>query len=185
MLNIISTRGDFDLRFNPIHRSVAVLQRQCLDTSELQTHVEHARKSIDAPEASRIHALLTGLREELAATTSRLQERIESLSPGQRQWPLIIGESQSFWQLFHVDGANCSSHLEALLSGYVRYARSTSESIAFLETLGDQESAQLLKAIFDAADRNIWFLEFYMEGLALRMDLERLPEFAPQALSIP
>ena len=45
-----------------------------------------------------------------------------------------------------------------------------------------------MKTMFEAADKSIWILEFYMEGLALRADLERLPDFASsiaQAFSIP
>jgi hypothetical protein len=42
----------------------------------------------------------------------------------------------------------------------------------------------LMKKIFEVADQGIWFIELYMEVLALRMDTGRLPEF-PRALGIP
>jgi DNA-binding ferritin-like protein len=171
MSNAIQAREDY--------KAVAILQQQCLNTAELRSRIDHARKRIDAPDAARIHALLTGLHGELAAVTRLLEERIGTLSPGYAQPQRSHAEQESFWQLFRTDGSDCSGHLEALLAGYLRYARATSDSIAFLQTLGDEESVELMNLTFDAADRSIWFLEFYMEGLALRMDLEHLPEFAP------
>src|SRR5262245_10139691 len=179
MLNAIQAREEYDLRFHPQNRAVAILRVQYLDTAELQSRIDHARELIEAPKESRIHALLTGLREELAFAIERLQERIGSLSPDHAPLQQSGVESQTFWQLFRTDGSDCSGHMEALLSGYVRYARATSDSLSILQALGDEQSAQLMKRLFDAADRNIWFLEFYMEGLALRVDLERLPRFAP------
>jgi hypothetical protein len=179
MSNAIETREDYDLRLNSRHPAVAILQRHYVDTVELRSRIDHARNLIEAPYAARIQSLLAGLREELAVITKLLQERLASLSPDYNHLQRPHTESEQFWQLFRIDGCDCSGHLEALLSGYVRYARATSDSIALLQTLGDEESVQLMNTMFDAADRSIWFLEFYMEGLALRMDLERLPEFAP------
>ena len=161
------------------YQAVAVLQQQCLDAAELRSRIDHARNRIDAPNAARIHSLLTGLHEELAIVTRLLEERIGTLSPDCASTRRSGDGHESFWQLFRTDGCDCSGHLEALLAGYVRYARATSDSIAFLQTLGDEESVELMKLTFDAADKSIWFLEFYMEGLALHMDLEHLPEFAP------
>jgi len=188
MSNVFQTEEDYDLRLNPLHRAIAILERRLMDTVELRWHVDHARNLIDAPHAARIHSLLTGLREELAMITRLLRERIRSLSPGYSPLERSHLDPQPFWQLFRIDGCDCSGHLEALLSGYVRYARATSESVSYLQTLGDEESVQLMEKMFDAADKSIWLLEFYMEGLALRTDLERLPEFAStiaQAFSIP
>ena len=179
MSNAIQDRVDYDLRLNPHHHVVAILQRQYVDTVELRSRIDHARNLIETPYAAPVQSLLAGLREELAVVTKLLQERLGSLSPDYTHLQRPHTESEQFWQLFRIDGCDCSGHLEALLCGYVRYARATSDSIALLQTLGDEESVQLMQMMFDAADSGIWFLEFYMEGLALRMDLERLPEFAP------
>ena len=43
--------------------------------------------------------------------------------------------------------------------------------------MGDVESLILLERISAVADRGIWFIELYMESLALHMDSEHLPEF--------
>jgi hypothetical protein len=86
-------------------------------------------------------------------------------------------DSLPLWRLFDTDGSDSRAHLESLLSGYAHYARTTSDSISMSEMLGDVESVKLLRKIFKAADRGIWFIEFYLEGLALHMDTGRLPAF--------
>lgn len=185
MAYVSQTGEDYDFRLNPLNRAVAVLQRHYLDTVELRWHIDRARDVIDAARADRVRLLLSGVSGELAACGILLQERIETLSPGSGhhlQW--AEADSRPFWRLFRLDGSDCSGHLEALLSGCVHFARATSDSITFLEMLGDAESVTLMKKIFDVADQGIWFIELYMEMLALRMDTGRLPEF-PRVLGIP
>jgi len=46
-----------------------------------------------------------------------------------------------------------------------------------MELMGDVESLILLERISAVADRGIWFIELYIESLALHMDGEHLPEF--------
>ena len=179
MSYVSQDREDYDLRLNPLNRAVVVLQRQYLDTAELRSHIDRARDAIDAANAARVCSLLSGVSGELSTCGTLLQERIGSLSPSSPPLQPAEGDSQRFWRLFRTDGPDCSGHLEALLSGYVHYARATSDSIAFLEMLGDADSVTLMQRIFDVADRGIWFIELYMEGLALHMDTGRLPEFTP------
>jgi hypothetical protein len=73
MSNAIQAREDYDLRLNPSNRAVAVLQRQCLDTAELLSHVDHARGAINGRNAACIRSLLTGLRGELTAGAKLLE----------------------------------------------------------------------------------------------------------------
>ena len=65
-----------------------------------------------------------------------------------------------------------------LLCGYARYARQTSEAITSLRRSGDLESSELLRVISNAVERCLWFLEIYLEGLALNSDGSRLPEWS-------
>lgn len=165
------------LEHNPLRRAITVLERQYLDTVELQAHVDDARKSIYVHNPPNIGLLLEGMSGELTAWRASLEERITSLLPRSVRPRASEIDAQPFWRLFQTDGSDCGAHLEALLSGYAHYSRATCDSIAFLELLGDADSVRLLQKISTAADKAIWFVEIYMEGLALRMDLARLPAF--------
>jgi DNA-binding ferritin-like protein len=174
---VSQVREDHEHRLNPPISSVAALARHVVDTVDLQSHVDFARDQIDAPTATAIQLLLNGLSRELGRCIMLLQERLRSLSPGSVLPRQPRADSLRLWQLFDTDGSDCRAHLESLLSGYVHYARTTSDSISILEMLGEAEGVKLLRKIFKAADRGIWFIEFYLEGLALHMDTRRLPAF--------
>ena len=174
-----ATTEDYRPDHNPLERAVAVLQRQFVDTVELQLHVDIARENINAGNAPNIGSLLDGMSGELTACCMLLQRRIALLSSDSaRARPSETG-SEFFWDLFRSDGSDCPAHLEALLSGYAHYARATCDSIAFLQLLGDAESARLLERVSAVAERSLWFIELYMEGLALHMDVGYLPEWTP------
>ena len=169
---------DYGTEPTPLHRTVAVLDRQWMDTVELRTHVDQARQCIRAGIPRNIRSLLDGMSCELNACCRMLQDRIAQLSPRfMRSLQSAIESESSFWRLFPTEESDCATHFEALLSGFARYARRASDSVTFMELMGDTESLILLERISAVADRGIWFIELYMESLALHMDSEHLPEF--------
>ena len=169
---------DYGTEPTPLHRTVAVLDRQWMDTVELLTHVDQARQCIRAGITRNIRSLLDGMSCELNACCRLLQDRIAQLSPTfMRSRQSGIESESSVWRLFPTEESDCTTHLEALLSGFARYARRASDSVTFMELMGDVESLILLERISAVADRGIWFIELYMESLALHMDGEHLPEF--------
>jgi hypothetical protein len=171
-----SGADDWGSEPTPLHRTVAVLHRQWLDTAELLTHVNQARQC--AGITRNIRSLLDGMSCELNACCRLLQDRIAQLSPYfMRTRQSRIESESSFWRLFHIEESDCATHLEALLSGFAHYARRVSDSVTFMELMGDVESLILLERISAVAERGMWFIELYMESLALHMDGEHLPEF--------
>jgi len=93
-----------------------------------------------------------------------------------RKEPAVTEPDQiSYWRLFPVDSYDLRDQLEVLLCGYAHYARQTSEACTKLQQAGDLQSSELLAAISKRIDRCLWFLEIHLEGLALRMDDNRLP----------
>lgn len=169
----------YEPRLNPLNRAIAVLERQSMDTAGLRSLVDWARAEIHASNAAPIQSLLDGMSRELNAVATLLQRRIASLSAGSARDQTTAENSTLFWRFFRMDASDCAIHLQALLSSYVHFARGNDDSIAFLQVLGDTESVRLLERITDVAKRGIWFIELYIEGLALRMDTARLPEFNP------
>ena len=173
-----SGAADHGTEPTPLHRTVGVLDRQWMDTVELLTHVDQARKCIRAGIPRNIRSLLDGMSCELNACCRLLQDRIAQLSPRfMRSRQSAIESESSFWRLFPTEESDCTTHLEALLSGFARYPRRACDSVTFMELMGDAESLILLERISAVADRGIWFIELYMESLALDMDGEHLPEF--------
>src|SRR5437667_423729 len=69
--------------------------------------------------------------------------------------------------------------LESLLCCYAHYARETSAASVSLQRLGDIESSRILAAIMSCVDRCLWFIEIYLEGLALKTDGSQLPDWSP------
>jgi len=51
---------------------------------------------------------------------------------------------------------------------YARYVRTSSDALAKLERLDDLESARIVGIALAAAEKGLWFIEAYMEGVALR-----------------
>ena len=169
---------DYGTEPTPLHRTVAVLDRQWMDTVELLTHVDEARECICAGITPNIRSLLDGMSCELNACCRLIQDRIAQLSPCfMRSRQSEIESESSFWRLYQAEGSECVMHMEALLSGYAHYARRATDSVTFMQLLGDVESVILLERISAVADRGIWFIELYMESLALHVDSEHLPEF--------
>jgi DNA-binding ferritin-like protein len=145
--------------------------------------VDRARGTINGANAPNIRSLLDGLSLELTACFSWLEQRLSSLLANAAATRPSNPESNSFWRLYGAGETDTPAHLEALLSGYAHYARATSDSIEFLVRLGDTESAKVLERVAAVSDKGLWFIELYMEGLALHMDLGHLPSFIPAAVS--
>jgi len=161
-------------------RTVSVLRWQYLDTLELRAHVEEARASIaTSGRDGNIVSMLDGMSEELRNCGLLLNERISDLSPGSARLDATPKSRQTFWRLFK-GSSGCSEQLEALLSGYLHYAKAASTFIGVLEVLGDVAGVQIMKKIFEAADSSIWFLSLSMERIALLgIDNDSLPRFTP------
>jgi hypothetical protein len=76
---------------------------------------------------------------------------------------------------------NCRELLETLLAGYGRYARNAYDSMCRLENYGDTEGAETVHKVIPAVEKGLCFIELYIEGLALHMDVNRLPEWPVSA----
>lgn len=165
-------KSDDDLRKR---RPIFILENQLMDTLELQWHVHQAGVRLSEIGDAKIEALFDGLTAELRMFIDTIHARLQSL---RKEGPhLVEWTSSSFWRLFAKDDVNGFSQFEALVYGYAHYAKQTSKAIANLDVMGDSESANLLKRIFNATDRCLWFVEIYMEGFALNVDSCGLPDW--------
>ena len=166
-----------------IDQLISLLTRELTLARDLQVHLRRASRAFQGRVHSRVANLPLYLQRDLLAQERLLARRLESLSRGRAVVPGPATEQQVFWALFPEDGADCRSHLEALVAGYARFMRSTSEIAATVKALTDMESLRILEGLAAIGNRGLWFLEIYLEGLALRMDGVRLPEWPKSALT--
>jgi hypothetical protein len=171
---------DYQLEQSPMNRALAVLKCQCVDTVELQAQVARALES-EASGSAQVQMLLDGIKRELGVCRAWLEERMALCSPGPGQSGAAELAPSPLRGLTSGEGFDCVAHLATVLSAYLKYARATSESITFLEFLGDSDSVKIMRRISSVVDRGIWFLEIYMEGLSLHMDTSHLPKYVTAA----
>jgi len=162
---------------------LVILEKQLMRTFELAWHVEQARTRSNGELSEKARSLFAGMANELQSFSQMIGERIESLKSGKssnmRQPCIARADVNSHWRLFRADSADLHEQLESLLCGYARYARETSAASVSLQRLGDIESSRILAAIMSCIDRCLWFIEIYLEGLALKTDGSRLPDWSP------
>lgn len=156
-------------------RPVSVLEKQFLDTLELIWHVKQARIRLNGEGSMKIRLLFDGMASELEIYSEMIRKRLES---SQTDEPHAVEvKPGSFWRLFAAEELELREQLESLLCGYAHYARQTSDAMVSLLRAGDLESSELLASVFKASERCLWFLEIYLEGLALNTDSAGLPDW--------
>lgn len=163
-------------------RIIALLQYQLALSRELNIRLRHASRTLKGRAHPRIVQLLTNLYRDLLAERSRLAERLDSLSPGCATVRAPVPGQRVFWSLFPAGDADCRAHLEALVAGYARFMRFTSGILTALTPIADPEDVRIVERFAVAGNRGLWYLEIYLEGLALRMDQNRLPRWREHAV---
>jgi hypothetical protein len=76
-----------------------------------------------------------------------------------------------------LDALDAHDHLEALLSSYSRYESDTKHNMKAAQEIGDSETLELLQVISVSIENNLWFLEAYLEGVAIGLHGGRLPRW--------
>jgi DNA-binding ferritin-like protein len=166
-----------------IERPVLILEKQLMDTLELASHVYQARMRPNFEMLPKIRTLFDGMADELQTFCNLIRQRIESLNGDTRRTLETV--QSSYRRLRLVESITLRDQLDTLLCGYARYARQTSEATTSLQRARDEESLSILNLIFRAVDRCLWFLETYLEGLALNTDISRLPDWRSATPLVP
>jgi DNA-binding ferritin-like protein len=157
-------------------RPVLILEKQLIDTLELQWHAQQVRIRSNGTTTTKTRLLFDGMASEIQTFIDLIRKRLECW---RKEAPHIVENVPgSYWRLFAADSIDPREQFEALLCSYARYARQTWEALTSLRRSGDLESSELLGMISNAIERCLWFLEIYLEGLALNSDGSRLPEWS-------
>ena len=159
-------------------RPILVLEKQLLDTLELQWCVQRARIRLNGASTTKALILFNGIAGELEVFADMIRKRLEYWTPLEPTG--FTRRSNSNWRLFPVGAVNAREQIEALSCDYTRYLRRTLEAMTSLRLAGDLQSYELLNVIFRTAERSLSFLEMYAEALAMNIDDSRLPEWSPE-----
>jgi DNA-binding ferritin-like protein len=78
---------------------------------------------------------------------------------------------------YPVDALTAREHLEALLSSYSRYELNARENLLTAQTLEDPDAITLIQQILTSVEKNLWFLEADLEGVAVGVSSTKLPSW--------
>jgi len=156
-----------------------VLAKHLIDTLELTWRIQRTSARLNGPTPQKIQSLFDGMIRELHLFSDMIADRLGALAveePGS-----VTFRPNQYWRLFAEGGLDLPEVLELLLCGCAHYSQLTSEAITDLRWWEDADSVKLLKSISMKVDRCLWFLDIYLEGLALSTDASRLPDWQPAA----
>ena len=161
-------------------RPLLILEKQLMDTLELQWHVQQVRIRSNVATTKKTRILFDGVSSELEKFIGAIRKRLDYWRTEETH--IVELGPGSHRRLFAVDGIELREQFEALICGYVHYEKQTSAAIASLRLSGDLESVELLGAISKVVERCIWYLAIYLEAMALNCDGSRLPEWSAVAV---
>jgi DNA-binding ferritin-like protein len=163
------TIDDRELDRVAYRRAVTILRDQLVLTMDLAARVDGhlTRTNGNNP---KIATLLNGLSDELQTSIAQIQRRIRLIARGTIVPQANGAARDSIWRSFDEDEKDLRSQMESLFCGYLLYAAATWEATRILERLTDKESVQLLNRLAAVAEKALWFIEAYLESIALHGD---------------
>ena len=163
------------VQINPAENVIHSLERERVEVMELRRYLMQVRALMKGRLAPRIQELLDGLFLGVTHSCDLLSVRVNSLS-----YDSVIGPHPSLpreyrWQIPAGGITTCAELLRSLQGAYAHCARTTVESMSAIASLGDMESFAILRWVSSSTKEALWFIEIYLEGLAIGMDCRALP----------
>jgi starvation-inducible DNA-binding protein len=160
------------------------LNKQLADIIDLRSQARQAHFNVKGPYSQALGSLFDGLARELRRFADLMAERIRALGGH----PAVTVRSvalESNLRDYPTDALDAREHLEALLSSYSLYELNTRHNMKAAQAIGDLETTQLLELILISIEKNLWFLEAYLEGIAVGLHGGKLPQWTPAIESLP
>jgi starvation-inducible DNA-binding protein len=155
---------------------VQLLNQQLADTVDLRSQARQARLNVRDVYAQELTWLFDGLAQELRQFADALAQRICDLG-GHPLTTVRFAARASHLRDYPLDALDPRDHLEALLSGFSRYEFDTQHNRSAAKKAGDLETDKLLAVIAVAIEKNLWFIEAYLEGIAVGLQPAHLPQW--------
>jgi len=153
---------------------VQLLNKQLADTLDLRSQARQAVFNVRGPYRAELHALFDQLAQELRRFADSIVKHICE-GGGYARATIRSAAQDSGLRDYVGDVFDGHDFLQALLSSYSRYERDTLRNIKAAQEIGDAATAALLQAILASIGNSLWFLEAYLEGIAIRLDAKKLP----------
>jgi len=153
-----------------------LLNKQLANTVDLRSRARQAHFNVKGPYAEELGSLFDGLARELREFADLIAQRISALGGLPAATVRFVARESSLRD-YPLDALNAYDHLHALLSSYSRYEWFTRHNMKTTQHIGDSETEQLLKRISAAIEKNLWFLEAYLEGVAVGLHGRKMPKW--------
>jgi starvation-inducible DNA-binding protein len=155
---------------------IPLINKQLADTVDLRSQTRQAHFNVRGPYVQALSSLFDGLARELRRFADLIAKRLRSMG-GHPAVTVRSVARESNLRNYPLDALDAHEHLEALLSSYSRYELDTRNNMNAAQEIGDSETAKLLQLILISTERNLWFLEAYLEGIAVGLHGRKLPQW--------
>jgi starvation-inducible DNA-binding protein len=156
--------------------TVRLLNQQLADTLDLRSQARQSYFNVRGSYSQELRLLFDGLARDLRQVADLVAERITDVG-GYAIATVRSVADESGLRHYPTDVLDAHDQLEALLSSYSRYELDTQHNMKAAREIGDSETAALLQVIGVSIENNLWFLEAYLEGIAIGLHGRKLPSW--------
>ena len=153
---------------------VCLLNKQLADTLDLRLQARQSFFNVRGPYTQELRSLFDGLSRDLRSFADLVAERINQAG-GYAVATVRSVAHESGLRDYPGDVLDSRDQLDALLSGYSRYELDTQRNLKAVREAGDAATAALLQRILAMTENNLWFIEAYLEGIAVGLHGRKLP----------
>jgi starvation-inducible DNA-binding protein len=151
-----------------------LLNKQLADTLDLRSQARQSYFNVRGLHSQELRSLFDGLSRDLRQFADLIAERINRVG-GYAVATVRSVAHESGLRDYPVDAFDSRDQLEALLSSYSRYELDTQQNMRTAGELGDSGTVELLQSMLVSVENNLWFLEAYLEGVAVGLHGRKLP----------
>ncbi len=142
--------------------ALQTLQSRLVDGLDLALVIKQAHWDLKGPEFIGIHMMLDGFRDQLDDLNDKVAERIVQLGGTARGTTQAIAAGSKL-AAYPMDIYKIGDHLAALTDRYAVYANAVREGIHGADEAGEPDTADLFTEISRAVDKQLWFLEAFVQ----------------------
>ncbi len=153
---------------------VRLLNKQLADTLDLRSQARQSYFNARGPYGQELRSLFDGLARDLRCFADLIADRIVGAG-GYAVATVRSVAHESGLRDYPVDVLNSHDQLAALLSSYSRYELVTGHNLKAVQEIGDPPTAEILQLISVSIEHELWFLEAYLEGIAVGLHGRKLP----------
>ena len=153
---------------------IRILNKQLADTLDLRSHTRQSYFNAHGPYTQELRCLFDGLSLDLRLFADVIAQHIHDAG-GYAVATVRYVANESALRDYPADVLDAREQLDALLSSYSRYEKETQHNLKAAREAGDAKAADLMQIMLASIENDIWFLEAYLEGIAVGLHGRKLP----------